>query len=58
MLVVKQAIGSMAGALARLTGDVGEERTKAILEREWEARIPGKAIEAGLLQKAGFVHMD
>jgi len=56
--VVKQAKGCLASAWARLAADVGEVEATRFLENEWECKIPGKAIEAGLLQKARFAHMS
>ena len=55
---VKQAIGCMASAWARLAADVGEASATLILEKEWGHGIPRKIIEAGLLQKARFSHMS
>ncbi len=48
----------MASAWARLAADVGELKARAILEQEWGHGIPGKVIEAGLLQKARFAHLS
>jgi len=56
--VVKQAAGCMASAWARLAADVGDANATLILEKEWECKIPDKVIEAGLLQKARFGHMN
>jgi hypothetical protein len=56
--VVKQATGCLASAWARLAADVGDANATLILEKAWEYKIPEKVIEAGLLQKARFVHMS
>jgi len=56
--LVKQAVGCVASAWARLAADVGEADATLILEKEWEHGIPQKVIEAGLLQKARFGHMN
>ena len=55
--LVKQAAGCMGSAWARLAADIGESKATAIIEREWEADIPSKVIEAGLLQKPRFAHV-
>jgi len=41
-----------------LATDVGESNATLILEKEWEHGIPSKVIEAGLLQKARFKHLN
>mgnify|MGYP006910766077 CR=1 FL=1 len=56
--VVKQAVGCLASAWARLAADVGDADATLIIEKEWECKIPEKVIEAGLLQKARFAHMS
>ena len=56
--VVKQATGCLASAWARLAADVGDANATLIPEKEWECKIPGKVIEAGLLQKARFGHLN
>jgi len=56
--VVNQAKGCMASAWARLAADLGDANATMILEKEWECKIPEKVIEAGLLQKARFVHLS
>ena len=56
--LVRQATGCMASAFARLAADVGEANAILILEKEWEHGISSKIIEAGLLQKARFMHMS
>ncbi len=56
--LVPQAIGCMASAWARLAADAGAKKATQILEREWGHGIPQKIIEAGLLQKARFTHMN
>jgi hypothetical protein len=56
--LVKQANGCLVSAWARLAADVGDANATRILEKEWECKIPDKVIEAGLLQKARFVHMN
>ena len=45
-------------AWARLAADVGDGNATLILEKEWECKIPKKVIEAGLLQKARFAHIE
>jgi hypothetical protein len=56
--VVKQATGCLASAWARLAADVGDANATLILEKEWECKIPEKVVEAGLLQKARFGHLN
>jgi len=56
--VVKQADGCLASAWARLAAKVGEVEATRLLENEWGQEIPEKVIEAGLLQKARFGHMN
>lgn len=56
--MVKQATGCLASAWARLAAKVGEVEATRFLENEWECKIPGKVIEAGLMQKARFSHMS
>ena len=56
--MVKQANGCLASAWARLAADVGDGNATRILEKELECKIPEKVIEAGLLQKARFLHMS
>jgi len=56
--VVKQANGCLASAWARLAADIDDANATRILEKEWECEIPEKVIEAGLLQKARFAHMN
>ena len=56
--MVKQATGCLASAWARLAADVGDANATIILEKERGYKIPGKVIEAGLLQKARFAHMS
>ncbi len=56
--LVMQAAGCMASAWARLAADVGDVNATFILEKEWGYEIPQKVVEAGLLQKARFVHMS
>jgi len=56
--VVKQATGCLASAWARLAAEVGDANATLILENEWECKIPEKVIEAGLLQKARFAHIE
>ena len=48
----------MKNAFARLAADVGDANATRILEKEWECKIPEKVIEAGLLQKARFGHLN
>ena len=48
----------MANAWARLAVDVGDKEATKILEKEWGHKLPQDIIEAGLLQKARFVHMS
>ncbi len=56
--LVMQAAGCMASAWARLAADVDDVNATLTLEKEWGHRIPQKIIEAGLLQKARFMHMN
>jgi len=56
--VLEQATGCLASAWARLAADVGDANATRILEKEWECKIPEKVIEAGLMQKARFAHMN
>jgi len=56
--VVKQATGCLASAWARLAADVGDANATQILENEWECKIPEEVIEAGLMQKARFAHIN
>jgi len=56
--VVKQANGCLSSAWARLAANVGDANATLILEKEWECKIPEKVIEAGLMQKARFVHLS
>ena len=56
--LVKQAVGCMASAWARLAADVEDVDATPILEKEWEHGIPNKVIKAGLLLKARFMHMS
>jgi hypothetical protein len=56
--LVNQAIGCLAGALARLAADVGDVEATLVLEKAWEQGIPGKVIKAGLLKKARFAHLS
>ena len=56
--MVKQATGCLASAWARLAANVGDVNATLILEIEWECKIPEKVIEAGVMQKARFVHMS
>ena len=56
--LVRQAMGCLASAWARLAVDVGEaEATRAVMS-EWECRIPEKVMEIGSLQKARFGRME
>jgi hypothetical protein len=57
-LLLNQAIGCLANAWAMLAADVGDVKATLILEKAWEQGIPGKVIEAGLLQKARFAHLS
>jgi len=56
--VVKQANGCLASAWARLAADIGDANATRILEEAWECKIPEKVIEAGLMQKARFGHLN
>jgi len=56
--VLKQAVGCMASAWARLAADIGDANATRILEKEWKCKIPEKIIEAGLMQKARFRHLS
>jgi len=56
--MAKQANGCLSSAWAKLPADVGDVNATLILEKEWECKIPEKVIEAGLVQKARFVHMS
>jgi len=56
--VVNQATGCLASAWGRLAADVGDANATLILEKEWGCRIPEKVMEAGLLQKARFGHLN
>jgi hypothetical protein len=56
--VMKQARGCLASAWARLAALAGEIEATRFLEDEWGERIPKEVIEAGLMQKARFVHMS
>ena len=56
--LVPQAVGCLASAWARLEADVGEVNATLILEKEWGHGIPSRVIEAGLLQKARFAHIN
>ena len=56
--VVKQAAGCMASAWARLAAEIGEAAATRFLEHEWGQKIPKEVIEAGLLQKARFGHLN
>ena len=56
--MVKQAAGCMASAWARLAADIGDANATRILEEAWGCKIPGKVIEAGLMRKARFGHMN
>jgi len=56
--VVKQATGCLASAWARLAAKVGEVEATRFLENEWGQKIPKEVIEAGLMQKARFAHMN
>jgi len=56
--VVKQANGCLSSAWAKLAVDVGDVNATLILEKEWECKIPAKVIEAGLLQKGRFEHLN
>jgi hypothetical protein len=54
--LVKQGLGCLASAWARLAANVGEAEATAILEKAWGNGIPPKVIEAGVKQKAMFAH--
>ena len=56
--MVKQATGCLASAWARLAAKVGEVEATHFLEYEWGQKIPKEVIEAGLLQKARFGHLN
>jgi hypothetical protein len=56
--LVNQATGCLASAWARLAADVGDAEATLILEKAWEQGIPGKVVEAGLLQKTRFAHLS
>lgn len=56
--MVKQATGCMASAWARLAAQIGEENATRFLENEWGQKIPKEVIEAGLMQKARFGHLN
>jgi len=43
---------------AGLAADIGDANATRILEKEWGCKIPEKIIEAGLLQKARFGHLN
>jgi len=48
----------MAGAWARLAARVGDVGATCFLEDEWGQEIPKEVIEAGLMQKARFGHLN
>jgi len=48
----------MASAWARLAAQIGEENATRFLENEWGQKIPKEVIEAGLMQKARFGHLN
>lgn len=54
---MKQADGCLASAWARLGADIDDGATR-ILETQLGCKIPEKVIEAGLLQKARFGHLN
>lgn len=56
--MVKQAIGCMAGAWARLAAQIGEVGATRFLEEVLGQKIPQEAIEGGLLRKARFGHLN
>jgi hypothetical protein len=56
--MIKQATGCLASAWARLAAKVGEIEAMHFLESEWGGKIPQEVIEAGLLQKARFTHLN
>ena len=56
--LVKQANGCMASAWARLAAKVGEVAATRFLEDEWGQEIPKEVIDAGLMQKARFGHLN
>jgi hypothetical protein len=58
MPLVKQSLGCLESAWARLAADVGEAEATKILENTWGSKIPQQAIAAGLLQKARFAHVS
>jgi hypothetical protein len=57
-MLVKQAIGCMASAWARLAADVGEGNATQMIENGWGNKISSKIMEAGLLRKAQFASIS
>lgn len=55
--LVKQSVGRLAGAFARLAANAGDEKAVALLERECGHRIPQKVIETAWQQEARFQGM-
>ena len=56
--LVKQSNGCLSSAWARLAANEGEEVATRLLQLECGHKIPKNIIEAGLLQKARFVHLS
>jgi hypothetical protein len=57
-MLVKQAQGCYATALAMLAVDFGDDRATSILSKECSHNIPPEIIEAGLIRKVRFSHMN
>lgn len=56
--LVQQASGCLASAWARLAANVGEAAATRVVMVEWGSGVPRKVIEAGLLQKGRFAHIE